>query len=127
MEQIRENTQKVAEWLENHPLVAKVNCPLLPSHPQFAVMQAQSTGCGGLFSFFLAFDDPLKCKAFLKALRLFKFSTSLGGVESLIDQFVSTMRHYYSKEQMLALGFTDTLFRISIGTEDVDDLIADLN
>lgn len=127
MEQIHESTLKIAKWLEDNSLIRKVNCPLLPSHPQYSIMQSQSTGCGGLFSFFLNFEEPEKCKKFLKTLRLFKFSTSLGGVESTIDQFVSTMKYYYTREQMLELGYTDALFRVSIGCEDAEDLLADLD
>ena len=63
---------------------------------------------------------------FIKSLRIFKFGTSLGGVESLIDHFASTMRYFYSKEEREALGYFDNMFRVSVGIENIEDLLADL-
>ncbi|HEY5569894.1 MAG TPA: cystathionine gamma-synthase [Bacteroidales bacterium] len=125
LEKHQENAFKVAEYLENHPKVSRVIYPGLKSHPQHALAKAQASGFGGVLSFEIkgTIDDA---RSFLEKLTLFALAESLGGVESLIE-LPSLMTHAsVSKEVREQIGITDTLIRVSVGIEDVQDLIADL-
>ena len=79
-----------------------------------------------MISFYLRSDDFDSICEFPKNLKLFKFGTSLGGVDSLLDHFGGTMRIYYTKEQQIERGYTDNFYRVSVGIENSEDLIADL-
>ena len=79
-----------------------------------------------MISFYLACDDFDKLSVFAKDCKLFKFGTSLGGLESLLDHYGGTMRIFYNKQEQLERGYTDNFYRMSVGCEDVDDLIEDL-
>lgn len=119
-----ENGAKVARHLEGHPGVARVLYPGLPSHPQRDLALRQTRGSGGMISFYLKSDEA--AARFFKPLRLCALAESLGGVETLICQ-PSTMTHAsVPKEDRQKLGLTDSLVRISVGCEDVEDIIADL-
>lgn len=118
------NAQHIAEWLEKHPAVQKVFYPGLPSHPQHALAASQMSGFGGMISIELGSLD--KAKSVTSALRVFTLAESLGGVESLVCHPVSMTHGSIPKEQRDRLGVTDGLVRLSVGIEDVDDLIADL-
>ncbi|MCZ6695401.1 MAG: PLP-dependent aspartate aminotransferase family protein [Acidobacteria bacterium] len=120
-----ENGRQVAEFLDGHPRVEKVLYPGLPSHPQHDLARRQASGFGGMISFFL--KSATDAERFFNSLKLCALAESLGGIETLVCQ-PSTMTHAaVPKEQRDALGLTDALARISIGCEDVEDLIADLD
>jgi cystathionine gamma-lyase len=125
MEQHQKNALEVAQYLENHPKVKRVIYPGLKSHPQHDLIKTQASGFGGVLSFEIK-GSIVDAEHFLEKLKLFILAESLGGVESLIE-LPSLMTHAsVSKEARELLGITDTLIRVSIGIEDVKDLIADL-
>jgi cystathionine beta-lyase/cystathionine gamma-synthase len=126
MRRHQESTVSLAEYLENHPSVQKVNFPGLPSFPQYQLGQQQMSGYGGLLSFELQTKDFEKIKSFVNALSLFKLGVSWGGHESLVYAPLISYSRELTKEQFDAMGIVPGLIRLSIGLEDVDDLIADL-
>lgn len=120
------NGMKVAQFLEGHKNVEKVNYPGLPSHPQHEMAKRQMTDFGGMLSF-LVKGDLEQTKKVLCATKLLILAVSLGGVESLIEQ-PATMTHYeMPKDVRETVGIYDNLIRVSIGVESADDLIADLD
>ena len=125
MERHNENALVIAPYLERHPKVKKVIYPGLVSHPQYELATRQATGYGGVISFEIkgTIDDA---KVFLEKLELFTLAESLGGVESLIELPAVMTHASVAKEIREQIGISDTLIRISVGIEDVDDLIADL-
>ena len=120
-----ENAQRIAEWLSEHPNVGKVIYPGLDSHPQKNLAARQMSGFGGMVSFDLESDLPA-ARRFLENTRLFALAESLGGVESLVNHPAIMTHGTVPKDRREALGITDSLIRLSVGIEDVDDLIADL-
>lgn len=125
MDEHHRNALAIARWLEAHPAVAEVLHPGLESHPQFALAQRQMTGCGGTFSFRVKGGDAALHRL-LRGVKVFLLAESLGGVESLIDH-PATMTHVsLSPEVRRQMGIGDDLIRLSVGLEQVDDLIADL-
>lgn len=125
MERHKSNALAVAKYLEAHPKVERVLHPGLPSHPQHELAKKQTYGHSGIMSFYIkgGLDES---SAFLKALQVFTLAESLGGYESLAE-LPSVMTHAsVPTEQRAALGITDGLVRISVGLEDVEDLIVDL-
>jgi cystathionine beta-lyase/cystathionine gamma-synthase len=119
-----DNGSKVARYLEAHKGVARVLYPGLPSHPQHDLARRQTRGSGGMISFYLKSDDA--ALRFFAPLRLCALAESLGGIETLICQ-PSTMTHAsVPKDDRRKLGLTDSLVRISVGCEDVEDILADL-
>ncbi|HET8945770.1 MAG TPA: PLP-dependent aspartate aminotransferase family protein [Candidatus Polarisedimenticolia bacterium] len=115
----------LADWLTRHPKVAKVYYPGLKDHPQHALAAQQATGFGGMISFLLA--DRVDVTRFFDSLKLCALAESLGGVETLVCQ-PSTMTHAsVPAEERQKMGLTDRLARISVGCEDVEDLVADLD
>lgn len=127
MQAIMEHTLQVAQFLETHPLVNKTHYPGLPSFNQYALGQEQMSGCGGLLSFELATDNLDKIKAFVNALQLFKLGVSWGGHDSLVYPPVISYLKELSPENFKARGLNGSLIRISVGLEDPEDLIADLD
>lgn len=125
MERHNSNGQKVAEYLEAHPKISKVNYPGLKSHPQHDLAQRQMSGFGGMISFELN-GDLAKAKAFLERCEIFALAESLGGVESLIEHPARMTHASVPAKEREAIGITDSLIRLSVGIEDIDDLIADL-
>lgn len=124
MRQHDANGRAVAEYLSEHPKVEKVFYPGLPSHPQFELAGRQMSGFGSMISFDLGSLD--RANGFLKGLRMAIVGESLGGVETLVSH-PATMTHAALGGELRAkLGITDGLVRISVGIEDVDDLLADL-
>ncbi len=120
-----ESGRKVARFLESHAKVERVLYPGLPSHPQHDLARRQTRGSGGMISFSLKSDQA--AARFFTPLRLCALAESLGGIETLICQ-PSTMTHAsVPAEERRRLGLTDSLVRISVGCEDVDDIIADLD
>lgn len=125
MERHKSNSLAVAKFLEAHAKVERVLHPGLPSHPQHELAKKQTYGHSGIMSFYIkgGLDES---SAFLKALQVFTLAESLGGYESLAE-LPSVMTHAsVPAEQRAALGITDGLVRISVGLEDVEDLIVDL-
>ena len=126
LKQHQENAFAIAEYLENSPYVSQVYYPGLASHPQHELAKAQQRGFGGMVSFDIK-GDINDAAAFLTSLKDFSLAESLGGVESLICH-PATMTHAgMEPKARLEAGVGDTLIRISIGIEDVKDLIADLD
>src|SRR5687767_5357348 len=124
MAQHNRNGLAVAEYLAGHPKVKEVLYPGLPSHPQHELAQRQMNGFGGM----LAFDvgSLEEARRVLNRVRLMALAESLGGVETLISHPASMTHASVPPERRAAIGLTDSLVRISVGIEDVDDLIADL-
>jgi cystathionine gamma-lyase len=125
MERHNYNAQKIAEFLESHPKVEKVYYPGLKSHPQHDLARRQMSGFGGVLSFELK-ADLAEVKAFLRRFKLFALAESLGGVESLIEHPALMTHASIPKREREKIGITDSLIRVSVGIEDVEDLIADL-
>lgn len=124
MEGHQVNAMRVAEFLADHPRVRKVYYPGLASHPQHELAKRQMTGFGGMVSFEL--DEAVNPKAFVEGLEIFRLAESLGGVESLICQPWSMTHASMPEDARVAGGITQALFRLSVGLEDAEDLVADL-
>ena len=120
-----ENAGRIAEWLVGHDKVGRVIYPGLDSHPQKALAEQQMSGFGGMVSFDLN-GDLAAARRFLENTRLFALAESLGGVESLVNHPAIMTHATVPRETRERLGLTDTLIRLSVGIEDVDDLIGDL-
>ncbi|WP_307718710.1 PLP-dependent aspartate aminotransferase family protein [Azospirillum sp. B4] len=125
MERHSANAAAIAEWLERHPAVAGVRYPGLASHPQHALAKHQMRGGGGMVSVSLKGGLPA-AKRLLERTELFSLAESLGGVESLIEHPAIMTHASIPAELRAAAGIDDGLVRLSVGIEDVDDLIADL-
>jgi len=125
MDRHSENARTISEFLTKQPKVEKVNYPGLPDHPQRAIIKRQMRANGGMLSFQLkgGFNH---CRKFLDNLRVFTVAESLGGVESLIEHPESMTHASVPKERRLKLGISDNLIRVSVGIEDVEDLVQDL-
>ena len=120
------NGKAIAEFLVNHPKIDKVYWPGLPSHPNHEVAKSQMKDFGGMISFTTVGDKLEDALEIVKKCKLFALAESLGGVESLIGH-PSTMTHAaIPKEEREAAGVADSLIRLSVGIEDEEDLIADL-
>ena len=126
MRQHEENALAVARFLQDHPEVETVNYPGLPGHPQHDLAKRQMSGFSGMVSFTLKGGAEAAYAAVQKT-ELFHFAESLGGVESLITHPATMTHAAIPKEQREARGVTDGLMRLSVGIEDNDDLIADLD
>jgi cystathionine beta-lyase len=121
-----ENGAKIAHWLKNHPKVGDVYWPGFESHPNHAVAKKQMKDFGGMISFTLKDDAIEKALTFLKSTHLFALAESLGGVESLVGHPATMTHASIPKAEREANGLKDSLIRLSVGIEHVDDLIADL-
>ena len=121
-----ENGEKVAHFLRNHPKVAKVFWCGFEDHPNHDIAKKQMRGFGGMMSFMLKEDSIEAAHNVLKNTKLFALAESLGGVESLIGHPASMTHAAIPREQRMANGLSDSLIRLSVGVEDVEDLIADL-
>ena len=121
-----ENAMIVANWLEIHPKVAKVYYPGLSSHTGYALAKKQMRGFGGMLSFELKGDVYEEAVHVMESLKVFSLGESLGGVESLCTHPASMTHASIPKEERVKVGLKDTLIRLSVGIEDVEDLIADL-
>ena len=124
MEEHNVNAQKIAEFLDGHEAVGKVYYPGLQTHPGRELMTRQATGFGGMISFDVGSEK--KADALLAKLRYFTLAESLGAVESLISIPARMTHASIPRERRLQLGITDGLVRISVGIEDVEDLLEDL-
>ena len=120
-----ENALRIAQWMESIPFITKVYYPGLASHPGHELAKKQMDhGFGGIISFDLGSLDA--AKSFLKRLKICVLAESLGGIESLMSHSATMTHASLPREEREALGITDGLVRMSVGIEDVDDLIADL-
>lgn len=121
-----ENGKIIAHYLRNHPKVAKVYWPGFEDHPNHAVAAKQMRGFGGMMSILLHDDSLEAAKRLLTHTHLFALAESLGGVESLINHPASMTHASIPKAEREKVGVVDGLIRLSVGIEDSDDLIADL-
>ncbi len=125
MERHCENAQIIAEWLEKHPLVKSIRYPGLKSHPHYEIGLKQHKGHGGMIT--IELDSGMEAgKIMMNSVKLFQLAVSLGGVESLIQHPASMTHFSMGKEARLTGGISDGLVRISVGIENVNDLIEDL-
>jgi cystathionine gamma-lyase len=122
-----ENALAVARWLERHPRVERVLYPGLASHPQHALAKRQMRGLGGGMVTMLIKGGVEDARRFLRRCRIFALAESLGGVESLIEHPAIMTHASVPAEVRSQVGIGDTLVRLSVGIEDVEDLIADLD
>jgi cystathionine gamma-lyase len=124
MRQHDANARRIAEWLTRHPKVERVYYPGLPSHPQHDLACRQMKGFGGMVS--LELGSLERAKGLVEHTRVFALAESLGGVESLIGHPASMTHASVPPEMRRAMGLTDSLVRLSVGIEEVEDLIWDL-
>jgi cystathionine gamma-lyase len=125
MERHQENAFRIARFLDGHAQVEKITYPGLPSHPQHALARRQMTGFGGMLTFVIRGGLPA-ARAFLSSLRVFALAESLGGVESLIEHPAIMTHASVPPETRVALGIADGFIRVSVGIENADDLVDDL-
>ncbi len=125
MRQHCQSAQEIAEYLDTHPKVDKVYYPGLPSHPQHELAKTQMNGFGGMVSAVLEGGLSESTK-FLENCHLFALAESLGGVESLIEHPAIMTHASVPEDQRAQLGINDSLIRLSVGVEDTEDLIAEL-
>ena len=126
MQQHEKSAFAVAKFLSSHPLVEKVLYPGLPSHPQHELAKRQMLGFSGMVSFYINGGRD-EARKFLQTVKIFALAESLGGFESLVES-PSLMTHLSVPEEMRKeIGITDNLIRISVGLEDVKDLIEDID
>ena len=126
MERHCRSAMQIAGWLEAHDNVESVLYPGLESHPQHELAREQMPGFGGIVTFFIK-GDLEDARRFLERCRVFSLAESLGGVESLVDHPAIMTHASVPSSERAKLGISDTLIRLSVGIEDVDDLIADLD
>ena len=117
--------RRIAEWLTGRKDVGKVYYPGLPDHPQFDLARRQMKGFGGMISFDV--NDPARARRVAERVKIFALAESLGGVESLIGHPASMTHAAVPPALRLEMGLTDSLLRLSVGVEEVDDLLADLD
>ena len=126
MRQHCENGRKIAEWLRSHPKVQRVYWCGFDDHHNFDIAKKQMRDFGGMMSFTLKEDTVEAATKVLSSTKLFSLAESLGGVESLINHPASMTHASIPREERIKNGLGDGLIRLSVGIEDVDDLIADL-
>lgn len=120
------NGKKIAEYLRSHPKVGKVYWPGFADHPNHLIAKKQMRDFGGMLSFTLKDDRLENAIAFMENVQLFSLAESLGGVESLINHPASMTHASIPKEERIKNGLSDSLIRLSVGVEDVEDLLTDL-
>lgn len=121
------NGRKVAEFLKAHPKVGKVYWPGFAEHPNHDIAKKQMRDFGGMLSFTLKNDSLANATTLMESVELFSLAESLGGVESLINHPASMTHASIPREERLKNGLSDSLIRLSIGVEDYEDLLADLD
>ena len=125
MERHFSNAMKIAEFLSNHPKVGKIYYPFHPSHPQYELAKSQMTGGSGMLAFEIKGGREAG-KRFLNNLNLCVVAVSLGAVSTLIEHPASMTHSTYTAEELAEAGISEGLIRISVGIEDIDDIIEDL-
>ncbi|MBN2119130.1 MAG: PLP-dependent transferase [Anaerolineales bacterium] len=128
MRQQCQNAQRVAEWLNSHPRVSKVNYPGLPVHPQHDLAERlfEGKGSGGVLSFEIKDADKATAYRFMEALTLCLPATTLGDIYSLVLHPATSSHRSLTAEERLRIGIPDSLLRLSTGIESADDILADL-
>ncbi|MFT3979098.1 MAG: cystathionine gamma-synthase [Ferruginibacter sp.] len=126
MKQHCENGEKIARFLRNHPKVDKVYWCGFEDHPNYDIARKQMRGFGGMMSFTLKDDTVAAATKVLSSTKIFSLAESLGGVESLINHPASMTHASIPREERIKNGLSDGLIRLSVGIEDADDLIEDL-
>jgi O-acetylhomoserine (thiol)-lyase len=127
MERHVQNALQIARWLAEHPAVAWVSYPGLPNHPSYERVQKYlPRGAGAILTFGIKGGREAG-KKFINSLELFSLLANVGDAKSLVIHPASTTHQQLTPEEQLASGVTEDLVRLSIGLEDVDDLIADLD
>ncbi len=121
-----ENGEKVATYLAAHPKIGKVYWPGFESHPNHEIAKEQMRGFGGMISFVFKEDNQQQAFRVLEKLKLFALAESLGGVESLSNHPATMTHGSVPKEERMKVGLLDSLIRLSVGIEDIEDLIKDL-
>jgi cystathionine gamma-lyase len=122
-----ENGEKVAHFLRNHQKVGKVYWCGFEDHPGYAVASKQMRGFGGMMSFTLKDDSVDTAKKMLSSTKVFALAESLGGVESLINHPATMTHASIPREERIKNGLSDSLIRLSVGIEDIEDIIEDLH
>ena len=122
-----ENGERIANFLRHHQKIDKVFWCGFTDHPDYAVANKQMRGFGGMMSFTLKDDSLEAANKVLSSTKLFALAESLGGVESLIGHPASMTHASIPREDRLKNGLLDSLIRLSVGVEDVDDLVEDLD
>jgi cystathionine beta-lyase len=117
----------IARFLRDHPKVGKVYWPGFADHPNHDIAKNQMRDFGGMLSFELKDDSVANARRVLSSTHLFSLAESLGGVESLINHPASMTHASIPREERLKNGLTDSLIRLSVGIEDAEDLMEDLN
>ena len=125
VERQNDSALRVAEFLSRHPKVTRVHYPMLKDHPEYAMAKKQMAGAGGVVSFEIDGSGEDACRV-AEALNLFTLAPSLGGVDSLVSIPVLTSHAMIDPELRRKMGVTEQMIRLSVGVENVDDLIADL-
>ena len=125
MERHNANAMAIAQFLETHPAVSRVFYPGLPSHPDHAIAQKQMRGFGGMVTFDLT-GGYAAASRFFDRVEIFKRAASLGGVDSLVSLPVLTSQWGFTDAELLDAGVTRGMVRLSVGIENVDDLVGDL-
>lgn len=126
MQQHEQNARQIAQYFEKHPKVKKVYYPGLESHPGYAIAKKQMSGFGGIVS--VEFDLSLdEVKKMISSYKIFTLAESLGGVESLVSHSASMTHASIPREERARIGLSDSLIRYSVGIEDIEDLLEDIN
>lgn len=121
-----ENGRAIAHWLRSHAKVAKVYWPGFEDHPNHSIAKKQMNDFGGMISFELKNDSVEEARRVLSSTKIFSLAESLGGVESLINHPASMTHASIPREERIKNGLSDALIRLSVGIEDADDLMSDL-
>jgi cystathionine beta-lyase/cystathionine gamma-synthase len=124
MERHQKNAVQLSNYLSNHPRIKKVFYPGLKTHPQYQLVQKQMKGFGGMIS--IEIGDITLATKFVNSVKLFTLAESLGGIESLLCQPFSMTHKLVPKEEKQRLGITESLIRLSVGIEDIEDLVEDI-
>src|SRR5262249_4678783 len=127
MERISANAVKIAGFLKGNPKVAKVYYPGLESHPQFEIVRRTMNGNGGGMLSFDIKGDTRSVDTFVKKLSMIRFAPSFGGLTTTITHPAKTSHRSLTSAQRAEVGIGDSLIRLSVGIEDADDIIADLD
>ena len=127
MERHCENAMKMADFLHNHPKVEQVNYPGLVNHPNHQVAKRQMKDFGGMISFTTKEGSLESAQQLVSNVKVITLAESLGGVESLIGHPASMTHASIPKEEREKSGVVDSLVRLSVGIEDIDDLIQDID
>src|SRR5271166_3816139 len=125
VERQNQSALRIAEFLSQHPKVTRVHYPLLKEHPDYELTKKQMAGAGGVLSFEVDGNGADACRV-TEAMSLFTLAPSLGGVESLVSIPVLTSHAMVAPETRRKMGVTEQMIRLSVGIENVEDLIADL-